>query len=100
MVCSRYDTTSWSPEFIYQVLLKNPHFLESRWRSHQLQDQGLAKAEFINNNKHSFEQGFNPMEVWRNKSTKLEALWEFGIKELIDGQIFTASGAQVFVDRY
>ena len=93
-------TTSWSPEFIYQVLLKNPHFLEGRWRLHQLQDQELAKAEFINNNKHSFEQGFNPMEVWYNKSTKLEALREFGIKELIDGQTFTASGAQAFVDRY
>ncbi len=93
-------TTSWSAEFIYQVLLKNPHFLESRWRLHQLQDEELAKAEFINNNKHSFEEGFNPMEVWHNKSTKLEALREFGIKELIDGQIFTASGAQKFIDRY
>ena len=93
-------TTSWSPEFIYQVLVENPHFLEARWRSHQLQDQELSKAEFINNNKHSFEQGFKPMEVWRNKSTKLEALREFGIKELIDGQTFTASSAQEFIDRY
>nr|MDJ0775561.1 hypothetical protein [Mastigocoleus sp. MO_167.B18] len=93
-------TTSWSPEFIYQVLLKNPHFLEGRWRFHQLQDQELAKAEFINNNKHSFEQGFNPMEVWHNKSTKLEALREFGVKQLIDGQTFTASSTQEFIDRY
>ena len=93
-------TTSWSPEFIYQVLLKNPHFLEGRWRFHQLQDEELAKAEFINNNKHSFEQGFNPMEIWYNKSTKLEALREFGVKELIDGQTFTASSAQGFIDRY
>ncbi len=102
-------TTSWSPEFIYQVLLKNPHFLEGRWRLHQLQDEELAKAEFINNNKHSLErraasatneEGFNPMEVWSNKSTKLEALREFGVKQLIDGQTFTASGAQAFVDRY
>ncbi len=67
---------------------------------HQLQDEDLAKAEFINSNKHSFEEGFNPMEVWSNKSTKLEALREFGVKELIDGQIFTASGAQKFIDRY
>ena len=93
-------TTSWSPEFIYQVLFKNPHFLEGRWRFHQLQDQELSKGEFINNNKHSFEQGFTPMEVWCNKSTKLEALREFGIKELIDGQTFTASSAQGFIDRY
>ena len=93
-------TTSWSPEFIYQISVKNPHFLDARWRSHQLQDQELSKAEFINNNKHSFEQGFTPMEVWRNKSTKLEALREFGIKELIDGQTFTASSAQGFIDRY
>ena len=93
-------TTSWSPEFIYQVLLKNPHFLEGRWRLHQLQDEELAKAEFVNNNKHSFEQGFSPMEVWHNKSTKLEALREFGVKQLIDRQTFTASGAQAFIDRY
>ena len=93
-------TTSWSPEFIYQVLVENPHFLEARWRSHQLTDEELSKAEFINNNKHSFEQGFTPMEVWRNKSTKLEALREFGIKELIDGQTFTASTAQELIDRY
>ncbi|KST63537.1 hypothetical protein [Mastigocoleus testarum] len=93
-------TTSWSPEFIYQISVKNPHFLEGRWRLHQLQDEELAKAEFINNNKHSFEEGFNPMEVWSNKSTKLEALREFGIKELIDGQTFTASSTQAFVDRY
>ncbi|MEM7578388.1 MAG: hypothetical protein AAF316_00805 [Cyanobacteria bacterium P01_A01_bin.80] len=93
-------TTSWSSEFIYQVEVENPHFLEARWRFHQLQDQELAKAEFINNNKHSFEQGFSPMEVWRNKSTKLEALREFGVKELIDGNTFTASSTQKFIDRY
>ncbi|MEO0966744.1 MAG: hypothetical protein AAFX80_00070 [Cyanobacteria bacterium J06639_18] len=40
------------------------------------------------------------MEVWHNKSTKLEALREFGVKQLIDGKTFTASGAQAFVDRY
>ena len=93
-------TTSWSPELIYQVEVENPHFLEARWRFHQLQDQELAKAEFINSNKQSFEQGFSPMEVWRNKSTILEALREFGIKELIDANTFTASSTQEFIDRY
>ena len=93
-------TTSWSPEFIYQVLLKNPHFLEGRWRWHQLQDEELSKAEFINNNKQSFEQGFKTMEVWRNKQTKLEALRELGVKELIDRETFTAFSTQELVDRY
>lgn len=93
-------TSSWTTDFIYLTLLKKPKFLEGRWRWHQLQNEELARAEAIITNKHLFEQGFTPGDVWSNKTCKIKALIEYGVKQLTNTPRLTHELMKPLIDEY
>ena len=95
-------TDSWTVDFIYTVLLDKTQFLDQRWRLKQLQDQQLFNASLKSQLESNFEFGFSPVEAWKSRHTKIEALKLLGVGKLIESGIFSSQDVltQSMIDQY
>ncbi|OKH35807.1 hypothetical protein NIES2101_37370 [Calothrix sp. HK-06] len=96
------ETPSWSADFIYLFDVENSKFIDSRWRLKQLQNKELLHAVFKTSKQYNFEYGFVAQDIWKNPSTKIDALKRLGVDKIIDADVFSGQDDWIreIIDEY